>query len=96
MTIRIILIETTHPGNIGATARAMKNMGLFDLMLVNPRYFPHDDATARASGAEDVLEALPTYKQIVYEQRRLFGQDYLIELDKQTTRAWENFLEVTN
>jgi len=57
MTIRIILIETTHPGNIGATARAMKNMGLFDLMLVNPRYFPHDDATARASGAEDVLEA---------------------------------------
>jgi len=46
--------------------------------------------------AEDVLEALPTYKQIVYEQRRLFGQDYLIELDKQTTRAWENFLEVTN
>ena len=57
MTIRIILIETTHPGNIGATARAMKNMGLFDLMLVNPRHFPHDDATARASGAEDVLEA---------------------------------------
>ena len=57
MTIRIILIETTHPGNIGATARAMKNMGLFDLMLVNPRYFPHDDATARASGAEDILEA---------------------------------------
>ena len=57
MTIRIILIDTTHPGNIGATARAMKNMGLFDLMLVNPRYFPHDDAIARASGAEDVLEA---------------------------------------
>ncbi|MDC0178173.1 RNA methyltransferase [Woeseiaceae bacterium] len=57
MSIRIILIETTHPGNIGATARAMKNMGLFDLMLVNPRYFPHDDAIARASGAEDVLEA---------------------------------------
>jgi TrmH family RNA methyltransferase len=35
----------------------MKNMGLMDLLLVNPRYFPHDDATARASGAEDVLEA---------------------------------------
>lgn len=57
MTIRIVLVGTTHPGNIGAVARAMKNMGLMDLLLVNPRYFPHDDATARASGAEDVLEA---------------------------------------
>lgn len=57
MTIRIILVGTTHPGNIGAAARAMKNMGLSDLMLVRPRYFPHDDATARASGAEDILEA---------------------------------------
>ncbi len=57
MTIRIILVGTTHPGNIGAAARAMKNMGLTDLMLVNPEYFPHDDATARASGAEDILEA---------------------------------------
>lgn len=57
MNVRIILVGTTHPGNIGAAARAMKNMGLNDLMLVNPRYFPHEDATARASGAEDVLEA---------------------------------------
>jgi tRNA (cytidine32/uridine32-2'-O)-methyltransferase len=57
MTIRFILVGTTHPGNIGAAARAMKNMGLSDLMLVNPRRFPHDDATARASGAEDILDA---------------------------------------
>ena len=56
MAVRIILVGTTHPGNIGATARAMKNMGLRDLVLVNPRYFPHADATARASGAEDILE----------------------------------------
>jgi len=56
MTIRIVLVGTTHPGNIGAVARAMKNMGLSDLALVRPRYFPHDDATARASGATDVLE----------------------------------------
>lgn len=56
MSVRIILVGTTHPGNIGAVARAMKNMGLSDLMLVEPRYFPHDDATARASGAEDVLD----------------------------------------
>ena len=56
MTIRIVLVGTTHPGNIGACARAMKNMGVTDLALVRPKYFPHDDATARASGAEDILE----------------------------------------
>lgn len=56
MTIRIVLVGTTHPGNIGAVARAMKNMGLSDLALVNPQHFPHEDATARASGASDVLE----------------------------------------
>ena len=53
--LRIILIETSHPGNIGAVARAMKNMGLAQLTLVRPRHFPHDEATARASGADDVL-----------------------------------------
>jgi len=57
MDVRIILVGTTHPGNIGACARAMKNMGLSDLALVRPRHFPHEDATARASGATDVLEA---------------------------------------
>ena len=56
MSIRIVLVGTTHPGNIGAAARAMKNMGVTDLALVNPRYFPDKEATARASGAEDVLE----------------------------------------
>lgn len=55
MSIRIVLVGTTHPGNIGATARAMKNMGLADLVLVAPRSFPHEEATARASGAEDLL-----------------------------------------
>src|SRR5487761_1743512 len=53
--IRIVLVETSHPGNIGAAARAMKNMGLEELVLVNPREFPHSEATARASGADDVL-----------------------------------------
>ncbi len=57
MAVRIILVGTTHPGNIGAVARAMKNMGLSDLVLVDPRYFPHEEATARASGAEDILAA---------------------------------------
>jgi len=56
MSIRIVLVGTTHPGNIGAVARAMKNMGILDLALVSPSKFPHKDATARASGAVDVLE----------------------------------------
>lgn len=50
-----MLVDTTHPGNIGAVARAMKNMALDDLALVRPASFPHAEATARASGASDVL-----------------------------------------
>jgi tRNA (cytidine32/uridine32-2'-O)-methyltransferase len=53
--VRIVLVDTSHPGNIGATARAMKTMGLFDLALVRPKQFPSDEATARAAGANDVL-----------------------------------------
>jgi len=53
--VRIVLVDTSHAGNIGAAARAMKNMGLVRLYLVTPRQFPHADATARASGADDVL-----------------------------------------
>jgi TrmH family RNA methyltransferase len=53
--IRIVLVEPSHPGNIGAVARAMKNMALENLVLVRPKQFPHSDATARASGADDVL-----------------------------------------
>jgi tRNA (cytidine32/uridine32-2'-O)-methyltransferase len=54
--IRFVLIGTTHPGNIGAVARAMKNMGLSRLCLVRPKLFPSAEATARASGADDLLE----------------------------------------
>jgi len=54
--IRVVLVETSHPGNIGAAARAMKTMCLSRLVLVNPGEFPHADASARASGAVDVLE----------------------------------------
>ncbi len=53
--IRIVLINTSHPGNIGAAARAMKNMCLDQLVLVAPKFFPSAEATARASGADDVL-----------------------------------------
>jgi TrmH family RNA methyltransferase len=55
--IRIVLVAPSHPGNIGAVARAMKNMALSELLLVNPKLFPHPEATARASGAHDVLAA---------------------------------------
>lgn len=53
--IRIVLCQTSHPGNIGAAARAMKTMGLSDLRLIKPKKFPHADADAMASGATDIL-----------------------------------------
>ena len=53
--IRIVLVDTSHPGNIGASARAMKNMGLESLVLVRPLSYPDAEATARASGAADLL-----------------------------------------
>lgn len=55
--VRIVLVDTSHPGNIGATARAMHTMGLVQLVLVRPRQFPHAEANARASGATRVLDA---------------------------------------
>ena len=54
--IRIVLVNTSHPGNIGATARAMKNMGLSKLTLVQPKQFPSLDALNRAAGAIDILD----------------------------------------
>ena len=54
--VRVVLINTTHPGNIGATARAMKVMGLTSLHLVTPKIYPHAEATAMASGADDLLQ----------------------------------------
>jgi tRNA/rRNA methyltransferase len=53
--VRIVLSHTSHPGNIGAAARAMKTMGLSQLVLVEPTHFPHPDAEAFAAGAIDVL-----------------------------------------
>lgn len=54
--IRIVLVNTSHPGNIGAAARAMKNMGLSQLVLVSPKEFPSPQAEWRASNALDVIE----------------------------------------
>lgn len=54
--VRVVLCQPSHPGNIGAAARALKTMGLTQLVLVAPKSFPHPEASARASGALDVLE----------------------------------------
>lgn len=54
--VRIVLVGTTHPGNIGAVARAMYNMALTRLYLVRPKFFPHEEASARAAGADALLE----------------------------------------
>ncbi|HSO80704.1 MAG TPA: TrmH family RNA methyltransferase, partial [Chromatiaceae bacterium] len=53
--IRFVLVETTHTGNLGATARAMKAMGLSQLHLVRPKTPPDAEAMARAAGADDLL-----------------------------------------
>ncbi|GAA5159885.1 RNA methyltransferase [Viridibacterium curvum] len=55
--VRVVLVQPSHPGNIGAAARALKTMGLNALWLVQPKRFPDAEATSRASGATDVLEA---------------------------------------
>jgi len=62
--IRIVLCEPSHPGNIGAAARALKTMGLARLVLVNPRFYPHPEAEARASGAIDVLHAAEVHADL--------------------------------
>ena len=54
--IRVVLVNTSHPGNIGGAARAMKNMGLKSLFLVDPEKYPHRDANSRAAGADDILD----------------------------------------
>ncbi len=54
--IRIVLVHTSHPGNIGAAARAMKTMCLNRLILVQPKSFPSAECTARATGADDILQ----------------------------------------
>lgn len=62
--VRIVLVEPSHPGNIGGAARAMKTMGLSDLALVNPERYPDPQAEWRAAGAQDVLEATAVYDNV--------------------------------
>lgn len=74
--IKIVLVETSHPGNIGAAARAMKTMGLEQLVLVNPANYPCVEATARAAGADDVLAKaviVDTVKEAIADASYVLG-----------------------
>jgi TrmH family RNA methyltransferase len=63
-SIRVVLVGTTHSGNIGSTARAMKTMGLSRLHLVSPQSFPSPQAQAMAASAADVLEAARVHESL--------------------------------
>ena len=63
--IRFVLVETSHTGNLGATARAMKSMGLSRLELVTPKQPPDAEALARASGADDLLERATIHGDLI-------------------------------
>ena len=74
--VRIVMVQTTHPGNIGAAARAMKNMCLQQLVLVGPAHFPSEEASARASGADDILRGatvVDTLAEAVADCRVVIG-----------------------
>ena len=62
--IKIVLVGTTHPGNIGASARAMKNMGIYNLALVKPKDFPNDQAIYRSKAAKDIVQNAKVYKSV--------------------------------
>jgi tRNA (cytidine32/uridine32-2'-O)-methyltransferase len=62
--VRVVLVDTSHPGNIGAVARAMWTMGLAHLSLVRPKHFPSADATARAAGADALLYHAQLYDSL--------------------------------
>lgn len=76
LPVRFVLCETSHPGNIGAAARAMKTMGFTDLVLVDPQDFPSAEADARASGAVDVLgsaRVVDSLEEAVADARLVLG-----------------------
>ncbi|MBN8886657.1 MAG: RNA methyltransferase [Rudaea sp.] len=74
--IRFVLVRTSHPGNIGAAARAIRTMGFTRLVLVAPHKYPHADATAMAAGADDVLEnivVVPTLDEAIADCNFVLG-----------------------
>lgn len=74
--IKVVMVNTSHPGNIGSAARAMRVMGLYHLTLVSPKKFPSKEATALASGALDVLEnaqVTETLSEAIQDCHYVFG-----------------------
>ncbi|MGN7725821.1 RNA methyltransferase [Luteimonas sp. 22616] len=74
--IRIVLVGTQHPGNIGSAARAIKTMGLDRLVLVAPQRYPHNEADMMAAGADDVLASavcVDTLAEAVADCRLVLG-----------------------
>ena len=88
--IRIVLVRPQHPGNMGAAARAMKNMGLSHLTLVAPRAFPAEEAFARAAGADDILAKA----QVVADVREAVADCVLVVATSARSRsiAWPSLL----
>lgn len=96
VNVRIVLVETSHPGNIGAAARAMRNMCVSDLVLVNPAKFPHPDAVARSSGAlaeldnarvvPTLTEALEGCQLVFATTARERGLDWVPSTPEQTAQ----------
>jgi len=90
--IRIVLVGTQHPGNIGSAARALKTMGLSRLVLVAPSRFPHAEADALAAGADDVLAAAEVHASLaeaVADCRLVLGctaRSRRVALDEQSPR----------
>ncbi|MCG8324661.1 MAG: RNA methyltransferase [Thiotrichales bacterium] len=74
--VRIVLVGTTHPGNIGAAARAMKTMQMEKLVLVSPKIYPSAECTARAAGADDLLhqaEVHDSLEQAIHDCNLVYG-----------------------
>ncbi|WP_386687720.1 tRNA (cytosine(32)/uridine(32)-2'-O)-methyltransferase TrmJ [Lonepinella sp. MS14437] len=74
--IRIVLVETSHSGNIGSAARAMKTMGLSQLYLVSPKYLPDEQSIALAAGADDVVRnavIVPSFEQAIADCSLVIG-----------------------
>lgn len=86
--VRVVLVEPSHPGNIGASARAMKNMGLKELVLVNPFSFPSPQADARAGNAKDVLSSAEVVSSI---DKALENSQLIIGTSARSRRiSWPN------
>lgn len=92
-SVRIVLVNPSHPGNMGATARAMKNMGFSELALVKPRRPLTAEAYARATGADDVLDQalhFATLAEAIADCHVCFGSSARAPLDphcQQTPRS---------